>query len=148
VQIHKSGDEVRVFSRRLRELTASLPDVVALVRRDAAAHTAIYDGEVIAVRDGRPLPFQDLMRRFRRTRDITAVAEEIPIELHLFDLLYRDGESLLDRTALERWAELDRARGRLARVPSRRPVTVADGEAFYREALAAGHEGVMAARHG
>lgn len=144
VQIHKQGGEVRIFSRRLQDITRSLPDVIETVLRDAGAATAIYEGEVIAVADGRPLPFQELMRRFRRIRDIADVARAVPVQLYLFDLLFLDTRPLLDLPAGERWQALQRAAGALAQVPRVFPATAADGEAFYRAALSAGHEGVMA----
>lgn len=144
VQIHKQGDRVRIFSRRLQDITRSLPDVIATVVRDAAAETAVYEGEVIAVADGRPLPFQELMRRFRRIRDIDDVARSIPVQLYLFDLLHLDVRPLLDLSAVERWQALEGARGGLAQVPRVFPETAAAGEEFYAAALAAGHEGVMA----
>jgi DNA ligase-1 len=144
VQIHQRGGEVRIFSRRLQDITRSLPDVVELVARAGAADTAVYEGEVIAVADGRPLPFQELMRRFRRLRDVDSVAREVPVQLYLFDLLYLDDRALLDVPAAERWETLQRASGELGRVPHMRPATTAEGETFYEAALAAGHEGVMA----
>jgi len=144
VQIHKQGSEVRIFSRRLQDITRSLPDIVELVRGAAAAETAVYEGEVIAVADGRPLPFQELMRRFRRLRDIDTIARELPVELFLFDLLYLGDRPLLDLPAIERWDALDGARGKLSRVPHTRPAGASEGDEFYQAALAAGHEGVMA----
>jgi DNA ligase-1 len=144
VQIHKQGNDVRIFSRRLQDITRSLPDVIAAVVREAGAATAVYEGEVIAVADGRPLPFQELMRRFRRLRDIDDVARSIAVQLYLFDLLHLDDRPLLDRSAVERWQALDGARGGLAQVPRLLPATAAEGEAFYAGAVAAGHEGVMA----
>lgn len=144
VQIHKQGARVRIFSRRLHDITPSLPDVVDAVARQAAADTAIYEGEVIAVADGRVLPFQELMRRFRRVRDIADAARAVPVQLHLFDLLYLGGRSLLDEPAGARWDALQGARGDLPAIAHALPATLADGEAFYRAALAAGHEGVMA----
>ena len=144
VQIHTRGDEVRIFSRRLQDITRSLPDVVDTVRRAGAATPAVFEGEVIAVAGGRPLPFQELMRRFRRVRDIDATARDVPVDLYLFDLLYLGDRPLLDQPAVARWAALESARGALARVPHTRPPTSAEGEAFYQSALAAGHEGVMA----
>jgi DNA ligase-1 len=144
VQIHTGGGRVRIFSRRLQDLTASLPDLAELVARDATAERAVFEGEVIAIADGRPLPFQELMRRFRRVRDIDAVAREVPVRLYLFDLLHRDGAWLLDRPYAERWEALHAARGGLECVPRTVPAAPTAGEAFYRDALAAGHEGVMA----
>lgn len=144
VQIHRQGQEVRIFSRRLQDITRSLPDVVDVIRRAAAAASAVYEGEVIAIAGGRPLPFQELMRRFRRIRDVDAAARAVPVQLYLFDLLHLGERSLIDRPATERWQALDGAAGELARVPRLVPASVTQGEAFYQSALAAGHEGVMA----
>jgi DNA ligase-1 len=144
VQIHKRGDEVRIFSRRLQDITRSLPDVIELVRDVAGAETAIYEGEVIAVSGDRPLPFQELMRRFRRIRDIAAVAREVPVRLYVFDLLYAGDTPLLDRAASQRWAALQTARGGLPTVPRIEPSSPAEGDSFFHAALAAGHEGLMA----
>ena len=113
VQIHKQGAEVRIFSRRLQDITRSLPDVVDLVTREAAADTAIYEGEVTAVADGQLLPFQELMRRFRRVRDVADAARAVPVQLYLFDLLYLGAQPLLDHAAGERWEALQAARGGL-----------------------------------
>jgi DNA ligase-1 len=145
VQIHRQGDEVRIYSRHLADVTASLPDVVAEVRGKLAATEAILEGEAVAVdARGRPLPFQHLMRRFRRKHDVEAVVKEIPVQLYLFDLLYAGGRSLIDNPAQERWTALERAAGGLALVERLVPATVAAGEAFAEAARRAGHEGVMA----
>ena len=144
VQIHKQGEAVRIFSRRLQDITASLPDVVDAVRRQAAAGTAIFEGEVLAIDGERPLPFQALMRRFRRVRDVEAMAHEVPTRLYLFDLLHDGAGWLLDRPLAARWTALEAARGELFAVPHLEPVDTAAGEAFYRAALDADHEGVMA----
>jgi len=144
VQIHRDGDQVRIFSRRLQDITRSLPDVVAEVLRGAAAPRAIYEGEVIAVAGDRPLPFQDLMRRFRRVRDIEQVASEVPLRLYLFDLLHLGARPLLDEPYRSRWDALQEARGSLASVPHLRTGDTGEAEAFFRAALDAGHEGIMA----
>ena len=144
VQIHKQGERVQIFSRRLQDITASLPEIVAAVRAEAACDTAIFEGEVLAVAGERPLPFQELMRRFRRVRDVEAMAREVPTRLYLFDLL-REGEALLlDRPLIERWAALQRACGGLTCVAHLEADSVGAGEAFYRAAVEAGHEGLMA----
>lgn len=144
VQIHKQGDEVRIFSRRLQDITASLPDVAGAVRALAAADTAIFEGEVLAVDGDRPLPFQELMRRFRRVRDVEAMVREVPTRLYLFDLLYDGSGLLLDRPLAERWMALGAARGGLAVVAHLEPADTASADAFYRAAIDAGHEGLMA----
>ncbi|MBI3029177.1 MAG: ATP-dependent DNA ligase [Candidatus Rokubacteria bacterium] len=145
IQLHKAGDQVRIWSRRLTEVTGSLPDVVAIAARELRAGSVILDGEVVAVGPGdRPLPFQELMRRFRRVHDVDAAVREVPVALYLFDCILVDGRPLIDEPYGKRWEALEQVTGgrRLARrlVPG----DAAAGEAFFAEALAAGHEGVMA----
>ncbi len=145
IQLHTQGDQVRIWSRRLTDVTGSLPEVVAIARQDVRADSAILDGEVVAVgSEGRPLPFQELMRRYRRTREIEAVARGIPVVLYLFDCLMVDGRSLIDEPYAARGAALERVTGGAHLARRIIPASAAEAEAFLAEALAAGHEGVMA----
>jgi len=144
IQLHHDGARVAVWSRRLSDVTRSLPDVVALARGlDGAPF--ILDGEVVALDPaGRPLPFQELMRRFRRTHEVEALVREMPLATHFFDCLLADGRSLIDARYERRWEELERVTG--GRHLAER-LLVGDAEAaraFFERALAAGHEGVMA----
>ena len=144
VQVHRRGDDCRLYSRRLQDLTESLPDVVGELRRGLSAPAAILEGEVIPVdAAGRALPFQELMRRFRRIRDIGRLEREVPVRLHLFDALQAGDEPLIDRPYGERWATLERVRGMLRVVGRVVPPTPAEAEAFSAAALADGFEGVM-----
>jgi DNA ligase-1 len=136
---------VRIWSRGLSEVTESLPEVVAIAHREFRGDGLIVDGEVLAVgAGGRPLPFQELMRRFRRVREIDAAAAATPLALYLFDCLMLDGRPLIDEPYERRWAALERVTGgaHLARRLVPRDASTAAG--FLSEALAAGHEGVMA----
>jgi DNA ligase-1 len=145
VQIHRQGGKARVYSRNLADVTASLPDVVEQVLQGLAAQEAILEGEAIAVdAGGRPLPFQHLMRRFRRKHAVEEMVREIPVQLFLFDCLYADGSSLVDSPYRERWAVLERAAGSLNLVRRLVPQTQEAGEAFAETAYHDGHEGVMA----
>jgi DNA ligase-1 len=115
------------------------------IARGLPAASIILDGEVVAVgADGRPLPFQDLMRRFRRVHEVETAAREIPLVLCLFDCLLLDGRPLIDEPYGARWAALERVTG--GAHLARRIVTddPALAQVFLAEALAAGHEGVMA----
>ncbi len=144
IQLHADGARVAIWSRGLSDVTASLPDVVA-VARQLAAVPLVLDGEVVA-RDaaGRPLPFQELMRRFRRIRDVGPLVEAVPLSIHFFDCLVADGRSLIDEPAEARWAALVRVTGG-RHLAERLVVTAAEaGRDFARQALDAGHEGVMA----
>src|SRR5207249_9541333 len=144
IQVHKAGDEVRVFSRQLNDVTQAVPEVVEAVRRLPLAD-AILDGEAIALRpDGTPLPFQVTMRRFGRKLDVERLRAELPLASFFFDILYADGASLLDDPYLRRFAALAAAVPGEQRVP--RIVTSDAGEAaaFFERAIAAGQEGLMA----
>ena len=144
VQIHKDGNKVTIYSRRLENVTSSLPDIVRSVRASVKADIAILDGECVALgTDNRPLPFQEILKRFRRKYDVTVTAIEIPLSLNLFDLLYINGESLIDTELIDRRKKL----GEICdnSIVARQTITdnVAQIEDIYKEALAAGHEGVM-----
>jgi len=144
VQAHKSGGEIRVYTRSLNEVTAAVPEIVAALG-DCAAREVILDGETIALKpDGTPYPFQETMRRFGRKLDVEALRATFPLSVFFFDCLLADGRDLTARPARER---LDALAGFLpAKILIPRLVT-GDKEAaqvFYDDALARGHEGVMA----
>jgi len=144
VQIHIAGERVRIYSRQLSDVTDSLPDVVSVVRQGVQVEEAILEGEVLAVDDeGRPLPFQHLMRRFRRKHDIAETVHEVPIELHLFDILCADGQTLVDAPNRERWRTLAAIAGPLRLVERIIPTSIDTARAFAEAAHRAGHEGVM-----
>jgi len=144
IQVHRRGDQVRIWSRRLTEVTGSLPEVVVLAREWAAGEL-ILEGEVVAVAaDGRPLPFQDLMRRFRRVHGIEAAARAVPVRLYLFDCLYADGTAFVDRPYVARWEALAGLTGGRHLADRRVTADAGEAETFLREALAAGHEGLIA----
>ena len=143
VQVHREGDEVRVFTRTLNEVTAAVPEVVAVARK-ACGDALILDGEAIALRaDGRPHPFQTTMRRLGRKADDRALRETLPVSVFFFDCLYRGGP-LIDHPLRERRRALEEAVGSDALTPWLVTRDADAAEAFYRGALERGHEGVMA----
>jgi len=145
VQIHKKGDRVAIFSRQLNDVTASLPEIVDLTREMVKADEVILDGEVVAVGEGgKPLPFQDLMRRFRRVHEIDKVMLEVPIRLYLFDLMYLNGESLIDTPYQQRGDLLTGICGH--EFSTERIITgeISEAEEFLNRAMESGHEGLMA----
>ncbi len=145
VQLHKDGPTVRIYSRQLSDVTGSLPEVVQAVREWRGAEQAVLEGEVIAVdAAGRPLPFQEVMRRFRRQHEVAEVAAQVPVRLYLFDALLLDGRTLIDLPYAERWQLLAQAAPPLAPVPRLVPQDLATAQAFAAQAAAEGHEGVMA----
>ena len=145
VQIHKQGNEVRIFSRRLTDVTSSLPELVEAAKVNIKADKAIVEGEVIAVNDsGKPIPFQHLMRRFKRVRKVRDIAEKIPLRLYLFDVLFLDGESLIDLPYLQRRKVLAENVGEIPLTTQIVTEKKKQAEEFLNEAMEAGNEGVMA----
>ena len=132
-----------MFSRTLNDVTASVPEIVA-VAAALPARELILDGEVIALNDDRtPKPFQTTMRRFGRTRGVDAAVSELPLTLFAFDALYLDGASLIDEPLERRAAVLHDIAPAVA-VPRVLRPTREEAHAFARQALDRGHEGVMA----
>jgi DNA ligase-1 len=144
VQAHKHGNDVRIYSRALNDVTRSVPEVVETVRALPASNI-ILDGEAIAIRsDGRPHAFQTTMRRFGRRRSVDAQRESLPLSVYFFDLLYLDGVSLIDLPLSKRRERLE------ALLPSELlpagSITgdVEQAEALWASVIAQGHEGLMA----
>ncbi len=141
VQLHV-GEKIEIYSRNMENVTDALPEVVAFAAEHLDA-PAILDGEVVAVDDdGAPLPFQEVLRRFRRKHDIEEARENVAVELRAFDCLHAGGEDLLDEPLRVRH---DRLSGLLDAGVSELRLTdsadeIADAE---RRALEAGHEGIM-----
>jgi DNA ligase-1 len=138
VQAHRSGGEVRLFTRNLNDVTARLPGVVEVVR-SLPADDVILDGEVVGLgEDERPDRFQETMSRFGRHDGVAGAA----LTVAFFDVLHLDGEDLLDCHLSERLDALARVAGpwRVRNVVTGDP---AIADEFLAGALAAGHEGVM-----
>jgi DNA ligase-1 len=143
VQIHKDGDSVRIFSRRLENVTASLPEIVSSARQ-ISANSAILDGEAVAIgKDGRPMAFQEILKRFRRKYNVEKLAARIPLRLFLFDLIYLDGKSLTDLPLTERRALLERSAPHEMLAGQVLSGSAEEVEEIYRRALDAGHEGLI-----
>ncbi|HET6338767.1 MAG TPA: ATP-dependent DNA ligase [Polyangiales bacterium] len=144
VQIHKRGDEVRIYTRTLNDVTSALPETVELAR-GLPANEVIFDGEVIAMRaDGTPWPFQETMRRFGRKLDVEGLRSELPLSTFIFDCLYLEGRTLLDAPQSERVEILERIVPQASQVPRLVTDDVSRAEAFMRASLDSSHEGLMA----
>lgn len=142
VHAHKSGDDVRVFTRARNDVTASVPEIVAVLR-DVATDALVLDGEAIALDGGAPQPFQQTMRRFGRTVDVEAMRSEIPLSVMFFDCLRLGPKTLLGAPASERFDALAGAIPVEFVIPRLITDDVGEAERFYAKALHGGHEGVM-----
>lgn len=144
VQVHKNGTEIKVFSRALHDVTAALTEVVELVQNIACCNL-ILDGEVIALQtDGVPLPFQSTMRRFGRKLDIESLRSTLPLSVYFFDCLLFNDVDLTAFKAEKRWSVMAEHLPAEVLIPRMITEDVTRAEAFLAEALAIGHEGVMA----
>ncbi|MET0281991.1 MAG: ATP-dependent DNA ligase [Steroidobacteraceae bacterium] len=144
IQVHKRGDEVRIYTRALNDVSLAIPEIVAQVQA-LQSSALILDGEVLAYApSGRPHPFQITMRRFGRRLGVEAMQAQLPVSAFFFDCLLLDEQVLADRPLSERMVALERAVPAAQRMPRLVTADEAAATAFYDAALAAGHEGAMA----
>lgn len=147
-QIHKKGDEVKIFTRRLEDVTKQFPDVKNTVKENVETENCIIDTEIVAYKpeDGSTIPFQKLSKRIKRKYDIQKLKEEIPVEVRPFDLIYEDG-SKLDTQYQKRWARLE-----MIVNEEKHEIRMADHsvtedaeevQELQQKSLAEGHEGIM-----
>jgi DNA ligase-1 len=137
IQVHRRGEDVRVYTRNLADITHRVPEIVEAAR-SLPVQEIILDGETLSLdADGGPKPFQDTMARFG-SETVSATV----LRPWFFDVLHVDGRDLIDEPLAVRLAELERIAA-----PWRIPGVVTEDEAaaeqLSRDALAAGHEGVM-----
>lgn len=147
IQAHKDNGRVRLFSRRLSDVTSHFPDIVEHVRESVAARKAIIDGEAVAYDFEKDMyrPFQKLMRR-RRKYDVELFAREIPVKYKPFDLLYLDGEEYVDRSYPRRREQLEKILLVSKYVePAGRKVTedLDEIEEFFQDCVQKGLEGIV-----
>ncbi|HXS29746.1 MAG TPA: ATP-dependent DNA ligase, partial [Steroidobacteraceae bacterium] len=144
IQVHKGGDQVRIYTRTLNEVTDSIPEVVEAVR-SLPVRDAILDGEVIAFTEaGRPHAFPVTMRRFGRKLEVERMVLELPLRAYFFDCLRIGDRSIPERPLRERIVALEDLVPQPLRMPRLVTSSVGKADDFYAAALAAGHEGVMA----
>ncbi|MBI4148974.1 ATP-dependent DNA ligase [Candidatus Woesearchaeota archaeon] len=150
LQCHKSGSKVRLFTRRLEDVTRQFPDVVQFVQDHVRAKSAILDSEAVGYDavTKQYLPFQSISQRIKRKYGIEGMVKQYPIEVNVFDILEYEGKSLLNEPFIER-------RNLLKKIVHEKPKqiilakqivtgSVQEAEQFFKESLHAGEEGVMA----
>jgi DNA ligase-1 len=145
IQLHKAGDEVRVFTRQLQDVTGRVPEFVEWAR-GLPQREIVIEGEAIALRpDGRPHPFQVTMRRFGRSKQVEAARGQLPLSAFFFDCLFLEGEGpLVALPYAERFERLARSLPAGLLLPRLVTGQAEEAERFLAGALAAGHEGLMA----
>lgn len=149
IQAHRDGERITLFTRRMEDYTHMFPDLVEPLRRALKSEKMVVDGELVAIdpRSGKPMPFQEVLRR-RRKYGIEKMAKELPIQIHLFDVLVVDGKTVVDRPYTERRRLLEGAvepvPGKVMVVERRVTGKKEEVEEFLRYSLSLGHEGLLA----
>jgi len=143
VQVHRDGTHVRVFTRTLDDITARVPEITEAVLA-LGARTLVLDGEAVALRpDGRPRPFQVTASRAGSQAEVGRHRAAVPLTPFFFDLLHLDGTDLIDEPDGQRHALLARVLPAGRVIPRLVTAEAAEAEAFYRDAVSRGHEGVV-----
>jgi len=149
VQVHKDGDEIALFTRRMENYTRMFPDIIGPLKKALKSRRVIIDGELVAIdkQTGTPMPFQEVLKR-RRKYDIKKAAEQIPVEVQFFDVLLSDGKTMLDEPYVKRRAMLekivDEVKGRVMVVEQKILSNPSEIQNFVDYALKIGHEGLVA----
>jgi ATP-dependent DNA ligase I len=147
--IHKKGSELWFYTRRLENVTKQFPELREFARKGIRAKDCIVEGEMLGFdkKTGKPVAFQFLSQRIKRKYDIEKMVKEIPIQVDLFDIVYLNGRELFNEPLRKRRALLEKiikpihGKFQLAKALETKNIKVA--EKFYKEALAAGQEGVI-----
>ncbi|MGC8812327.1 MAG: ATP-dependent DNA ligase [Candidatus Aenigmatarchaeota archaeon] len=149
VQVQKQGDKIWLFTRREEEVTKQFPDLVKYLKESLKAKDCIVEGEALAInpKTGLPLPFQVLSQRIHRKYDIEKMIKEIPVQIHLFDIVYLEGKQLFDKPFKERRKILEKIvkiiPGKVELAKQLVTDNLKEAEKFYQEALQAKQEGLM-----
>ena len=150
LQVHRNCNEIRIFTRRLENITHALPEIVELFDEYLPHDDYIVEGEVIATRDGKPLPFQNILHRVRRKYNVEEAMENVPLKLYLFDVLYYK-EPMIDEPLMTRRETLELENivdtsvdeMNLSTMIVGTPDNIDEIEELFNSSIAAHHEGIM-----
>ncbi|HHW16766.1 MAG TPA: ATP-dependent DNA ligase [Methanothermobacter sp.] len=148
VQIHRKGDEILVFTRRLENISNAVPEIIKRVEKALPCEDFIVEGEIIVNIEGRPGSFQYILQRVKRKYDIEEMITRIPLTLYLFDILYYR-KPLIDEPFKERRKILEsiikpiKGKIELSKQISVNTENIKDGKLLFKESIKEGHEGIM-----
>jgi len=149
LQIHVKKKEIKLFTRRLENVTNQFPDVVKVVKAQVRSTDVILDSEAVGIdpKTKRAVPFQKVSQRIRRKYDIEKIAKELPVVIHVFDMIELNGENLLNLPLTERTKKLKAVvkpkKGKLEIIKQLITSNESKAEKFYNDSLDQGHEGIM-----
>jgi len=148
VQIHRIGDEIKIFTRRLDNIKNAVPEIVEYVEKYLPSEDLIVEGEIIATKDGNPISFQYILQRVRRKYEIERLRLEVPLIMYLFDVLYYK-KPLIDtpfgerRKILESIAKIEPSKFELSNQVIVTKENIEDAQKLFESSIKAGHEGIM-----
>jgi len=148
VQIHRKGEEIEIYTRRLENISKALPEIVSYIRESLPPRDFIVEGEIIVTRDGKPISFQYILQRVRRKYDIERMVDQIPLTLYLFDTLYY-GNNLIDtpfrnrREMLESIVQVNPGKVEISRQVNVTPSDIEKAQELFEYSINEGHEGIM-----
>lgn len=149
VLINKSAIGINLFTRKLENVTKQFPDVVDAVEKHIKGESFVIDSEVVGFnsKSGKYQPFEAISQRIKRKYDIDKLIKELPVEVNVFDILYLDGDSVMNKPFSERRKILEKVVKEKDKVIRASYQIITDdekiAEKFYKEALKSGEEGVM-----
>ena len=148
VQIHRLGNDINIFTRRLENISNAVPEIVEYIKKSMPSKDFIVEGEIIVTRDGKPISFQYILQRVRRKYDIDRMREEVPLKLYLFDVLYYNSP-MIDvpfekrRETLESIVSVIGDKVQLSRQVKVTPDSLQLAQDLFNESIKGGHEGIM-----
>ncbi len=150
MQIHKSENKIKIFTRRLEDVTQQFPEIITFLIENIDAKTCIIDGEAVGYdpKTGKYVPFQSISQRIKRKYDIETLSKDFPVEINIFDILYFNGKSLINEPFKIRREILEKIiKQKPKKIAIARQIITSnakEAQKFYEESLAHGEEGVMA----
>jgi len=147
-QIHKKGDKINLFTRRLENISEAIPEIINYIKKTFPDEDFIAEGEIIATRDNKPISFQYMLQRVRRKYNIEKAIEDVPLKLYLFDLLYFkkpmiDEPLAIRRKTLEKIVDTNSDQINISTMIKATTENVQEAEDLFNESIAGGHEGIM-----
>ena len=150
IQAHKDEKgSIKLFTRRLEDVTKQFPDIVEFVKKNVKGKSFIIDSEAVGYnkKNGKYLPFQNISQRIKRIYDIDKISNDFPVELNVFDIIYYEGRSLIKE-------QFEKRRKLLEKIIVQKPKKIVlskskivsdkkDVENFFKDAVDAGNEGLM-----
>ena len=148
LQVHRNNDEIKIFTRRLENITHALPEIVELFNEHLPHENYIVEGEVIATQDGKPLPFQNILHRVRRKHNVEEAMENVPLKVYLFDVLYYkipmiDEPLKVRRKTLENIVDTSVDEMNLSTMKIGTKDNIDEIQKLFETSIQEGHEGIM-----